>query len=65
MRENKILVCQDCFRKFIFTVAQQEHFDANGWQVPKRCPNCRAAKKRASCSSGNLRTDARRGYAAS
>lgn len=45
MKENKILVCQDCCRKFVFTTVQQEHFEANGWPAPKRCPNCRAAKK--------------------
>lgn len=45
MVENKILVCQDCCRQFVFTERQQAHFAANGWPAPKRCPNCRAAKK--------------------
>lgn len=45
MKNEKTLVCQDCCRKFIFTERQKEHFSANGWAAPKRCPNCRAAKK--------------------
>lgn len=46
MWKDKILVCQDCCRKFVFTERQQKHFDAKGWVAPKRCPNCRNAKKK-------------------
>lgn len=45
MQKDKTLVCQDCCRKFIFAEWQQEQFNANGWAAPKRCPNCRKAKK--------------------
>lgn len=43
--ENKILRCQDCYNKFIFTTQQQEKYLLNGWQDPIRCPSCRARKK--------------------
>lgn len=44
--ENKVLRCQDCFNRFVFTERQQKHFAENGWADPIRCPNCRAAKRR-------------------
>ena len=43
--ENKIIRCQDCYNKFIFTVRQQEKYAENGWDAPIRCPSCRARKK--------------------
>lgn len=45
MMNNKIIRCQDCYNKFIFTVKQQQTYTARGWQDPIRCPGCRARKK--------------------
>ena len=43
--ENKIIRCQDCYNKFVFTVKQQQTYLKNGWGDPIRCPSCRARKK--------------------
>ena len=43
--EKKIIRCQDCYNKFVFTVKQQQMYSEKGWQDPIRCPSCRARKK--------------------
>ena len=44
--EEKILECQDCGVSFPFTVEEQEFFAQRGYtNEPKRCPECRAARK--------------------
>ena len=43
--ENKVIRCQDCYNKFIFTVKQQQMYAEKGWDDPIRCPSCRARKK--------------------
>ena len=43
--ENKVIRCQDCYNKFIFTVKQQQMYAEKGWSDPIRCPSCRARKK--------------------
>lgn len=45
--EDKTLVCIDCGTEFIFTAGEQEFYDTKGFtNEPKRCPDCRAARKR-------------------
>jgi len=39
------LVCQDCGKEFVFSASDQEFFEKKGFQPPKRCPDCRKAKK--------------------
>lgn len=43
--KNKIILCQDCCNKFVFTVKQQARYGEMGWADPIRCPSCRARKK--------------------
>ncbi|MBT9173029.1 MAG: hypothetical protein DDT21_01419 [Syntrophomonadaceae bacterium] len=42
---DKKLTCKDCQRSFLFTEREQKDFALNRWDPPKRCPDCRAAKK--------------------
>jgi CxxC-x17-CxxC domain-containing protein len=43
---DKQLQCVDCGSTFTFDVEEQEFFASKGYtNDPKRCPNCRAAKK--------------------
>ncbi len=47
--EDKNLTCQDCGISFTFTASEQELFAQRGYtNEPKRCPDCRAAKKQRS-----------------
>ncbi len=39
------LTCSDCGQDFTFTAADQAFFQERGYSTPKRCKNCRQAKK--------------------
>ncbi|MBR4151101.1 MAG: zinc-ribbon domain-containing protein [Firmicutes bacterium] len=44
--EDKVLVCQDCGKEFVFTVGEQEFYKEKGFEnEPKRCKACRDARK--------------------
>ncbi|GAA0746929.1 zinc-ribbon domain-containing protein [Clostridium oceanicum] len=42
---DKTLVCQDCGNEFVFTEGEQEFYNEKGFQEPKRCTECRRARK--------------------
>ncbi len=53
MFEDKIIVCQDCGREFIFTAGEQEFFAEKGFEnEPKRCRECRN-QRRSNSRTGN------------
>lgn len=40
--EDKILICRECGREFLFTAAEQEFYEAKGFsRAPRRCKECR------------------------
>jgi CxxC-x17-CxxC domain-containing protein len=44
--QDKTLTCSDCTKSFTFSVAEQEQFQTRGYtNQPKRCPECRQARK--------------------
>lgn len=44
--EDKTIVCYDCNNEFTFTAEEQEEFHARGhYHDPKRCLDCRQARK--------------------
>jgi hypothetical protein len=44
--QDKTLTCSDCSNPFTFTSEEQEQFHARGYtNEPKRCPDCRQARK--------------------
>jgi len=44
--EDKVLVCKDCGKEFIFSVQEQEFFAEKGFQnEPARCLDCRRLRK--------------------
>ena len=46
MYEDQKLVCEECGAEFIFTAGEQEFYAEKGLtNVPKRCPDCRKARK--------------------
>jgi len=46
--EEKSLQCSDCGATFTFSAEEQEFFQAKGYtNEPKRCPECRQARKSA------------------
>ena len=43
--KDKILICKDCKRKFVFTVQDQKYFGQKGFADPIRCLYCRRQKR--------------------
>ena len=44
--EDKSLQCADCGATFTFSAEEQEFFQSKGYtNEPKRCPECRQARK--------------------
>jgi len=44
--QDKSLQCADCGREFTFSAGEQEFYSSRGLQnEPRRCPDCRRAKK--------------------
>lgn len=51
---DQVLVCADCGQEFVFTVGEQEFYQDKGLtNVPKRCRDCRNAKKQQSRGYGS------------
>ncbi|MBQ7286935.1 MAG: zinc-ribbon domain containing protein [Candidatus Gastranaerophilales bacterium] len=46
MYEDQTLKCEDCGKDFVFSAGEQEFYAQKGLQnTPKRCPECRKARK--------------------
>ena len=44
--QDKTLVCKDCGTEFVFTAGEQQFYAEKGFtNEPKRCPECRKARK--------------------
>jgi CxxC-x17-CxxC domain-containing protein len=44
--QDKTLTCSDCSKTFTFSADEQEQFKTRGYtNEPKRCPECRQARK--------------------
>ncbi len=49
MFEDKTLVCEDCGQEFVFSAGEQEFYAQKGLvNTPKRCPECRKARRKKS-----------------
>ncbi|MFC1920400.1 zinc-ribbon domain containing protein [Chloroflexota bacterium] len=52
--EDKSIQCSDCGATFTFSVEEQEFYQSKGYEnEPKRCPDCRQARKAERGGSGN------------
>ena len=50
---DRTLTCSDCSAQFTFTVGEQEFYQSRGFtNEPRRCPECRAARKAARGEGG-------------
>jgi len=53
MYEDKILICRDCGREFVFTAGEQAFYAEKGFMnEPTRCKECRDKRKAAQGGSG-------------
>ncbi|MFC1995430.1 CxxC-x17-CxxC domain-containing protein [Chloroflexota bacterium] len=64
--EDKTLECFDCRSEFTFSTEEQEQFQSRGYtNEPKRCPECRQARKaKQTRNSGNSYGNGSYGYRA-
>ncbi len=54
--QDKTLTCSDCSNTFTFSAEEQEQFQQRGYtNEPKRCPDCRQARKAERFSNGDSR----------
>jgi len=52
LQSDRTLTCADCGQEFVFTASEQQFYTDRGFSDPRRCRNCRAARK-ASMGSGD------------
>ena len=52
MAADQELTCSDCGQTFTFTSEDQDFFRERGYSTPKRCKNCRQAKKNEQANGG-------------
>jgi CxxC-x17-CxxC domain-containing protein len=52
LQTDRTLTCADCGQEFVFTASEQQFYTDRGFSDPRRCRNCRAARK-AQMSSGD------------
>ena len=46
MFEDRVLICRDCGREYVFTAGEQEFYAEKGFQnEPVRCKDCRVNRK--------------------
>ncbi|HZS08600.1 MAG TPA: zinc-ribbon domain containing protein [Blastocatellia bacterium] len=53
---DKQIECADCRRSFTVTEGEQEFFQSRGMSEPKRCKECRQARKAERDSGGGGRS---------
>lgn len=46
VRELKTITCIDCGKEFDFSPAEQKFYESRGFDMPKRCPECRDKRKK-------------------
>jgi len=55
--EDKSIQCSDCGATFTFSAEEQELFQSRGYtNEPKRCPECRQARKSERYGNSNYRS---------
>ena len=52
---DKRVTCADCNKEFVFSATEQEFYASKGFtNEPKRCPDCRQARKSSRNESGGM-----------
>jgi CxxC-x17-CxxC domain-containing protein len=63
--QDKSLTCSDCGANFTFTAEEQDFYQSKGYtNEPKRCPECRQARKTERSGSSNYGSSNRQMYSA-
>jgi DNA replicative helicase MCM subunit Mcm2 (Cdc46/Mcm family) len=44
-KQDKVIVCSDCSTEFLWTVGEQEFYAEHEFLQPRRCRECRKARK--------------------
>ena len=57
MTQDLQLTCSDCGQEFTFSMEDQSYFRERGYSEPKRCKQCRQAKKNEQAGGGSYRSE--------
>ena len=57
---DQTLYCIQCDNPFTFTVAEQKRVNSQGFDAPKRCPECRKNKQKSGNSENKRKKRNRR-----
>jgi hypothetical protein len=49
-----------CGKSFVFTMAEQARCEAKGFDVPRRCPDCRRKKEKTESEGGGWKDKGRK-----
>jgi DNA replicative helicase MCM subunit Mcm2 (Cdc46/Mcm family) len=44
-KQDKVIICSECQTEFLWTVGEQEFYENHNFVEPKRCRECRKARK--------------------
>lgn len=44
-KQDQVQVCKDCGKEFTIRVSEQNFYESKDLALPKRCEECRAARK--------------------
>ncbi len=44
-KQDKIIICRNCGKEFVFSVGEQRFFEEKGLSEPVRCKDCKAKRK--------------------
>ena len=46
------VICKDCGAEFEISAGEQSWYAQKKWELPKRCPDCREARKKQKAKEG-------------
>lgn len=52
-KKDRVIVCADCGKEFIFTVGEQDFYAEHEFAEPKRCSSCRKIRKASNNKKNN------------
>lgn len=57
--KDQLLFCVQCDEAFMYTVKEQMRHERQGFDPPRRCPECRQHKVKLSAAEGSARGERR------
>ena len=52
--KTEVITCIQCEKPFNFSESERQFFESKGFDIPKRCPDCRKKKNKIGKSDGDV-----------